>query len=357
MKVLHVDSARTWRGGQNQVLLTAQGMAALGHTVTVAVCRGGALATRAREAGLRAVELPFRGDLAPAAALGLLRLLRADGFDVVQAHDPHAVTATALASHLAPRACYVATRRVDFRLKGALSRLKYRRFGRVIAVSRAIATVLHQDGIAPDRVRVVYEGVRDRQPAPGGAEALAELGVPPSCLVVGNVAAMTDHKDQLTLLEAAALVLARRSDVRFVVVGDGELRSVLERRVEQPDLAGRVLLPGFRSDLDRLIPAFTIFCLSSHMEGLGTTLLDAMAFSRPIVATAAGGIPEAVRDGLNGLIVPIRDPDRLAQALLTLMDDNTRREAMGCEGRRLFEREFSAERTVAATLAVYRELL
>jgi L-malate glycosyltransferase len=357
MRLLHVDSARTWRGGQNQVLLTAQGMSALGHEVTVAACRGGVLAARARAAGLRVVELPFRGDLSPGAALGLLRLLRAEGFDVVQVHDPHAVTAAALAARWAPRTRFVATRRVDFHLKGALSRLKYRAFGRIVAVSRAIARVLNDDGIAADRVRVVYEGVCDRTPASGGVEALVAMGVPTGCLVVGNVAAMTDHKDQLTLLEAAALVLARRRDVRFVVIGDGELRSVLERRARQPDLDGWVYMPGFRTDLDRLIPAFTVFCLSSHMEGLGTTLLDAMAFGRPIVATAAGGIPEAVRDGVNGLVVPIRDPARLAEALLTLLGDNGRREAMGREGRQLFEREFSAQRMVEATLAVYRELL
>ncbi len=357
MRVIHVDSARTWRGGQNQVLLTAQGMRALGHEVTVAACRGGVLESRARAAGLDVCPLAFHGDLSPASAAGLVRLIRDFGPDIVHAHDAHALGSALLATRIARRGTLVAARRVDFRLRGCLSRFKYRQARRILAASRAIAGVLERDGFGPECVRVVYEGVADREPPPGGAEALRDLGIPEGAPVVGNVAALTDHKDHATLIEAAARVVARRGDVRFVIAGEGECRPALERRLRETGLADRVLLLGFRDDIDALLPAFALFCLSSHMEGLGTSLLDAMARGLAIVATNAGGIPEAVEHGVSGLIVPARDPARLAGALIELLEDPSRRAAMGAAGRSLFERRFSADRMVENTLRIYGELV
>ena len=356
MRVVHVDSARTWRGGQNQVLLSAQGMAALGHEVVVACLRGGVLAERALAAGLSVEPVGFRGDLSPAAVSSLWRLLRRIRPDVVHAHDPHAVSASLLAMRWARGPRLVASRRVDFRLKGPLSRLKYRSCLRVIAASRAIARVLASDGIAAG-VRVVYEGVPSREPGTGGREALAALGVPAEAPVVGNVAALTDHKDHRTLLEAMAIVRRTASTARLVIVGEGELRRGLEARALELGLAETVVFAGFRTDLDRLIPAFTVFCLSSHLEGLGTSLLDAMAFGRPVVATAAGGIPEAVVDGVTGRLVPPRDAQALAEALIQVLGDEPRRTELGRGGRRRFEEQFTAERMVHGTLAVYREVV
>lgn len=357
MRIVHVDSARGWRGGQNQVLLSAQGMAAAGHDVVVACQQGGVLEERAREAGLAVEALSFWGDISPPAVLGLRRLARRLRPQVVHAHDPHAVSASLLAVRLAPRPRLVASRRVDFHLRGALSRWKYRSCQRVIAASRAIAQVLEADGVARQRVHVVYEGVPLRQPQPGGREALEALGVPAGAPVVGNVAALTDHKDHGTLLEAMAIVRRSLPQARLVIVGDGELRSALEARARGLGLAETVIFAGFRGDLDRLIPAFTVFCLSSHLEGLGTSLLDAMAFGRPIVATAAGGIPEVVVDGVTGRLVSPRDPAALAAALIAVLGDEPHRDEMGRAGRRRFEEHFTAERMVRETLAVYQEVV
>jgi glycosyltransferase involved in cell wall biosynthesis len=224
-------------------------------------------------------------------------------------------------------------------------------------VSHAIASVLAADGIPPERVRVVYEGVADRPPVPGGREALRELGVPDGAPVVGNVAALAAHKDHATLLEAAVGVLQRVPEARFVILGEGELRPRLEARARELGLAGRCVFAGFRADVDRLIPAFSVFCLSSRMEGLGTSLLDAMAFARPIVATRAGGIPEAVEDGVSGRLAPVSDPQALADALVEVLRDPELQARLGAAGRRRFEQRFSAARMVESTLQVYQEVL
>lgn len=353
--VVHVDTAASWRGGQNQVLLTARGMAARGLATAIACRSGGALEARARAEGLPVRPLPFRGDLWPAGILGLARLLRQAPARALLLHDPHAVSAGLVAVRLARGAPLVAVRRVDFPLRGWLSRAKYRACARVIVVSRAIAGVMEAGGLPGDRLRLVYEGVPDRSPAPGGREALAELGVPAHAPVIGNVAALTGHKDHATLLDAMALLRPRQPEARLLVAGDGELRGVLEARALALGLADRVIFAGFRRDLDRLLPAFSVFCLSSHLEGLGTSLLDAMACGLPVVATAAGGIPEAVEDGVTGRLVPARDPTALAAALADALSDERLRAAWGACGRRRYLERFTVERMVDETLRVVEE--
>lgn len=354
MRVLHVDTARGWRGGQNQVLLTAQGMARRGHQVVVAARAGAPLAERAAGRGLDTRAIRFGGDLAPAPAWALRRLVRDFRPEVVHLHDPHAAGAALLIpGTLTP---LVASRRVDFPMRGPLSRWKYRRCRRVIAVSQAVARVLEKDGLSPEATRVVYEGVPDRVPAPGGRDVLDKLGIPPGAPVVGNVAALTAHKDHATLLAAAAALRARIPEARFVIVGHGELEDRLHAQARALGLSESVLFAGFRADLDALIPAFDVFCLSSHLEGLGTSLLDAMCYARAVVATAAGGIPEAVEDGVTGRLVPSRDPEALAAALAEVLRDPARRESMGAAGRKRFLERFTSERMVDETLAVYAEV-
>jgi glycosyltransferase involved in cell wall biosynthesis len=351
MKILHVDTARGWRGGQNQVLLTALGMAARGHGVALACRSGGALETRARAAGLEVHALPFRGDLSPRAMLAFRGLTNRWRPDVVQLHDPHALL-PGLVSGAKRR---IATRRVDFPLRGPLSRMKYAACETTLAVSRCIAAVLAKSGLPADRIRVVYEGVPDRPATPGGRDALRAMGAPDDALSIGNVAALEDHKDHATLLRALALAIPAAPRLFLFVMGDGAERERLEALAGDLGIAARVRFTGFREDVDRLLPAFDIFCLSSHMEGLGTSLLDAMCFARPIVATAAGGIPEAVEDGVNGRLVEPRAPDALARALVEVAAREDVRQRFGAAGRRIFEARFSAERMVDETLRAYAE--
>jgi glycosyltransferase involved in cell wall biosynthesis len=355
-RVLHVDTAATWRGGQNQVLLTARGMAGRGVEAAIACRLGGELEARARASGAVVRPLPFRGDLWPPAILALARLLRRERPQALLLHDPHAVTAGLVATRLAGRVPLVAVRRVDFPLRGPLSRAKYAACDRVIVVSRAIGSVVAGGGVPEDRVRLVYEGVPDRTPSGGGREALAGLGVPAGVPVVGNAAALTGHKDHATLVEAFAILRPRVPEARLVIAGDGELRPALEAQVRERGLGDRVVFAGFRRDLDRLLPAFSVFCLSSRLEGLGTSLLDAMAFGLPVVATAAGGIPEAVEDGVTGRVTPPGDPGALADALASVLGDEERRRAYGAAGRKRFLELFTADHMVEETLRVVEEV-
>lgn len=363
---LHIDTARTWRGGQNQVLLTVNGLRAIGHRAALVAHPDGELRRRAAE-GLDLIPIAPRSEVDLAAGWRLARVIRRLRPDVVQAHDPHAVAMAGMALSLDAAARWrerrrapalVATRRVDFHLKGnSFSKWKYRQVDCFIAASEAIRQMLIGDGIAPDRVVTVHEGIDvDRIDATPRVDVHEALWLPHHAPLVGNVAALVPHKGQRFLIEAAHLVVRKEPDARFVILGEGELREHLEHLVREHHLEKHVLLPGFRTDVIGCIKGFDLFVMSSVTEGLGTSSLDAMACRKAVVGTSAGGIPEVVAHGQTGFIVPPRDPEALADAILSLIRDDALRTRMADAGYERVRSRFTVERMVAETAAVYARL-
>jgi glycosyltransferase involved in cell wall biosynthesis len=295
------------------------------------------------------------------AAWRLARVIKQLRPDLVHAHDPHGVAMAALAlsmsTHLA-KPPLVAARRVDFRLRGnALSRWKYRQVDCFICASEAIRQLLLTDGVPAARAATVHEGIDlERVAAAPAAKLHEEFWLPHEAPLVGNVAALVPHKGQRHLVEAAALVVRQVPDARFVIAGEGELRPSLERQIKEHHLEKHVLLAGFRPDVLSLHKAFDIFVMSSLTEGLGTSLLDAMAAGKPIVGTRTGGIPEVVVDGETGVLVPPRDHDAMASAIVSLLNDAELRRRMGQAGLARVRKHFSAERMVEKTLRVYQRV-
>jgi glycosyltransferase involved in cell wall biosynthesis len=361
---LHIDTARTWRGGQNQVLLTVNGLRAIGHRAALVAHPGGELRRRAAE-GLELIPIAPRTEMDLSAAWKLSRLVKTLAPDVIHAHDPHGVAMASLALSLGAAAVkggrlpvLVASRRVDFHLKGnSFSRWKYRQVDCFIAASEAIRQMLVADGVESDRTVTVHEGIDVEHVLAAPAVNVHEaFFLPHGAPVVGNVAALVPHKGQRYLVDAAHQVVQQVPDARFVILGEGDLREQLEKQVREHHLEKHVLLPGFRTDVLGCIKGFDLFAMSSVTEGLGTSLLDAMACARPIVATTAGGIPEIVEDGVNGLLVPPRDHTSLAHAIGRALKDHELRRRMGEAGLARVNARFTVDRMVEQTADVYRRL-
>jgi L-malate glycosyltransferase len=357
---LHIDTAKTWRGGQNQVLVTVLGLRALGHRTVLVAHGSGELRQRASE-GMELIPLAPRTEMDLGAAWRLSRIVKQLKPEIIHAHDPHGVAMAALALSMSTQLVkppLVASRRVDFRLRGnSLSRWKYRQVDCFVCASEAIRQMLLADGIPEGRAVTVHEGIDlERVDAAPPAALREELWLPHHAPIVGNVAALVPHKGQKHLIEAAALVVRQVPDARFVIAGEGELRPSLERLIKDRHLEKHVFLAGFRPDVLSLHKAFDIFAMSSVTEGLGTSLLDAMASGKPVVATRAGGIPEVVADGETGMLVPPRDHQAMADALVTLLTDEPLRRKMGEAGLDLARRRFSAERMVRDTLRLYKRV-
>lgn len=348
--LLHLDGERGLRGGQRQLLHLAGALRARGHRNVVVARRGAELAGAARALGLECVELPLMGELDLLSAARLAALARREGA-VVHAHAAHACATAAFASLAGVPV--VMHRRVDFPVSSASAAFKYRFAGKVVAVSRAIADILAGAGVPADRLAVVPDAipVDEEEAAWTGLSAppfrppsseerreareavRREFGFAPELPLIGNLAALVPHKDHDTLLAAALIVLLKRPDARFLVAGAGPQEERLRDAALRMGLARKLVFAGQRDDAPSLMRAFDVYCQSSWGEGMGSVLIEAMAAGLPLAATRAGGIPEVVEDGANGLLVPPRDPEALAGALLRLLEDEPLRRRLAAGGR------------------------
>jgi glycosyltransferase involved in cell wall biosynthesis len=358
---LHIDTAKTWRGGQSQVMYTVRGLRRLDHRTALLAHPQGELFRRMSE-GVDLIPLAPRNEVDLAAAWKLSRVLKQMQPDVIQAHDPHAVAmaSTALSiSSPTPKPSLVATRRIEFPLsRNSFSRWKYSQVDRFIAISAAVRDRLVADGVPGNRVSIVHEGVDvDRIARLQPASVHAAFYLPTHAPVIGNIGALTAQKNQHDLIEAAALVVREVPDARFIILGEGELRSELEQQIHRKHLERHVMLGGFRTDVMALLKGFDVFALSSTHEGMCTSLVDAMAASKAAVATAVGGVPEVLVDGRTGFLVPPHDPHALAQKLVVLLKDAALRDRFGHAGLARARDHFTVERMVERTLAVYTQEL
>jgi glycosyltransferase involved in cell wall biosynthesis len=370
MRSLHIDTEPTWRGGEQQLFYTVEGLRARGLPAVVLAQPDSPLLERALAAGFDAEAFRIHGEADFAAAWRLSRLLRDRHFDVLHCHTPHAHTIGVVARWLTPaewRPKLVIARRVDFSIRHTgdilgLSRRKYNRADCIIAVSQAVRDVLARDGVDAARVVLVREGidVARIERAPDRARELrAALGIREGERLIVNVAALTAHKGQRYLLDAVPQVRAAHPDARLVIFGEGELRAALEEQARALGLGDGVVFAGFRppDEIPSILKAADLFVLSSFEEGLGTSLFDAMAAGTPIVATRAGGIPEIVRDGETGLLVPPRDPAALAAAINRVLGDAALAQRLAEAAGRYVRAEGTKERMVEETIRVYEGLL
>ncbi len=320
---------------------------------------GSPCAARARDAGIDVVERSMRGEFDLGAIGVLTHLLKQDAFDLVHAHTSHAHTLAALAAWRARKPCVV-SRRVDFPITGSpFRRFKYRHgVDRFIAISRAIGDVLAAGGVRRDRIAVVHSGIDPNRLRGAQRErARRELGLSPETPLIGSVGHFAWHKGFDVFVDAAARLAKRRDDVRFVLVGAGELRADLERQVATHGLTKRFTFPGFREDAPDWLAALDVFAAPSLMEGLNTTILDALWLERPVVAASAGGIPEAVIHQRTGLLVPPKNDEALANAIAQLVEDREQAEMYGRAGRAHVEQGFTLDRMVEGNLEVYQAVL
>jgi len=222
-------------------------------------------------------------------------------------------------------------------------------------ISRAIAGVMGNWGFDPSLIRVIPSAVRTspRRDARAVADLRARFR---GKKVIGCVATLEPRKDHRTLLKAAGIVQEARKDVLFILLGDGALRKGLEAQARAGGL-GNVVFEGFKDDPYPYYEVFDLFVITSRQEGLGSSILDAFAYGVPVVATAAGGIPDIVRNGETGLLAGVGDAHGVASAILRMLEDDTLR--MHCVRRamELVSEKFSIGSMARSYDALYREIV
>jgi glycosyltransferase involved in cell wall biosynthesis len=233
---------------------------------------------------------------------------------------------------------------------------------RVIAVSDAAKKRLARLVSKTDKLAVIYNGVDLDEFGPhlSGRGVREEFRLKDDCLLVGTAGQLIPSKGQDIFLRAAAQVLKKFSKAKFMVVGTGSeaYRKSLNDLSRDLRIRDNVIFTGFRKDIPQIMSSFDIVVLSTyHSEGLSRVVLEAMASSKPVIATNIGSNPEAIESGRTGTIIPVGDTDRLAESILELAENENKRKAMGEAGRRRAENLFSIERNVEQIERLYEAVL
>lgn len=313
MKILEINTEKTWRGGERQTLLNAIGLRDLGHEVEVLCRKNFPLEKKMQEAGFRVhtVDSGFQSFV----------FLAKNGnkFDVLHAQTSGAQS-QCVSSKLFHKKPIVYSRRVDFVPRGFLTWVKYQRTDKVVAVSNAVRIILEQFGVK--EAEVIPDCVRKEETNPLRAKQyLAEHKIPLASKIIGTTAALVPHKDPINMVRAIAQLRKWRDDFVFLHFGNGELEQTVKSEIEKSGLGSTYQLMGFVEKVEDFISILNVFCMSSEEEGLGSSILDAFVYKVPVASTNAGGLKELVEG--NGLTCEKHDPHALALCINELLNDDS----------------------------------
>ena len=362
MKTLHIEMGRHRLGGTMQVYYLMRGLRERGVPAVLVCARGGDLHQLAERDGLNLRAVDFAGDVDLRFIWRLAAILRAEQPDIIHIHSRRGADPLGLiAAKITGIGKVILSRRVDDPVKpGWLTQLRYVKLpDRVVTVSKGIARVLEAAGVPASGIRQVYSAIdfRAYQSALDIAAARARLDLPSNVPVLVVIAQLIPRKGHRFLLQALPAVLAKHPGTRVLFVGEGAEEAALRAEVARGGLEACVRFLGYRNDIGDILRACDVLVHPATMEGFANVAMQAMASGIPVVSSAVGGMPESVRDGVTGLLVPPCDPPALAAALQRLLDDPALRARLGEQGRRIVEQEFNTDAMIEGNLRVYRELL
>jgi glycosyltransferase involved in cell wall biosynthesis len=358
--VMHTCFSRSWGGLEIQALEMTAHLQNRGWPISLACPPGSRLEEEAARRRVPVIPLDVRGYVHPLLSRRLALRIRHDGIRIVHAqHSKDLATVVPAAGQARTRPAVILSKRVGSYLmkRDVLHRYTFSRVARVLAISEVIRrNVIDTSPIAPERVVTLHDAIDTEEFKPGVGRGVAvrrEFGLTDAHVVIGTVGRFSPGKGHEELLAAASTVCAARPAVRFLIVGEasrGEERYAesIRHMASALGLDGRLIFAGFRNDVPDVMAAFDIFAFPSHAEAFGVVLIEAMAMERAVVSTDCDGVLDIVVDGETGIMVPREHADRLASALLVLVDDPRLRGTMGAAGRRrvldLFDRSGQMER-------------
>ncbi len=359
--VLHISTARSWRGGEQQLAYLVGELKKMNVKQYVLCVKDSAVETYCRHSHIPYFSTEKRSSVDIFFASRIASICRKNKIELIHTHDSHAHTFSILAcDFFGCRSSIIVSRRVDFPVsKSAFSRYKYnhRKVKRILCVSDKIREITSGSLKDPSKILTVHSGIDYSRFAgkTNSGKLHTEYSLDSSMKLVGNVAALAPHKDYFTFVDAAAILCRKNDNICFFIIGDGPLQSEIKAYVKKSGFASRIIMTGFRTDIPEILPELDVFLITSETEGLGTTILDAFACRVPVVATAAGGIPEIVVHEHTGLLASVKDSVSLAKYVEIMLADLNFRDKIienASEHLTLFTTSATAEKT----LACYREV-
>lgn len=358
LTILHTESSAGWGGQENRTLHECMGLKRLGARPVILARPDSRLLERAKAAGIdvRAHRLSSNRDFS--ALFYIIDLIKKENVDVISTHSGDDSFVGALAGRLSSRKPVIVRTRhllLPITSKATYSLLPHM----VVTVSESVRDYLvNEKGIRADKVVSIPTGVDLRRFDPDNTpETLrAGLGLKDNALVVGTVAILRRKKGHHVLLEAIPGILKEVPEAVFVFAGNGPQKEALEKRIDELGAGNRVRMLGLRNDIPGVLRGLDLFVLPTLQEALGTSILEASAMGKAVVASRVGGVPEAVRDGVTGVLVNPEDPEDLKRAIVRLLKDTALRKKMGEAGRRMVVEGYSMDTMAERMLSLYDDL-
>ncbi|MGM0579326.1 MAG: glycosyltransferase [Bacteroidota bacterium] len=327
MKILHLSSETSWRGGEQQIAYLIEQLDVLGIKPLVACKPDSVFESFCIEKGWEHYPLDMKNSTDIKSGLRLKKLCKKLSVDIVHAHSSHSHGTTYLAYLLGNQTSVILTRRVDFELKNNfISRHKYTfpKIKKIVCVSDAIKNIVLKTVKDQDKCTTIYSSINHQKFEPYLEKEYLhkKYELAQDITLIGNTSAIAPHKDYFTFVDSAHYYITNYDQkVKFFIIGKGELENEIKAYVKKLGVEDYFIFTGFVTNIEEVLPSLDIFLMSSKTEGLGTSVIDAFASKVPVVATNAGGIPELVKDQETGLIAEVGDFKDLANNLYKLKKD------------------------------------
>lgn len=361
MKILQVNSAKNWGGGEAYTINLCRKLISKGLDVRL-VCRPNSAINRvAIENGIPVIEFPLIGAIDFFSAFKLAQYCKKNCIQIVHAHLGRDYWITRYLKIFLPSVCLIFTRHVLKRIKSpGFYKWMFKKVDKVIAVSFAVEeNLLDQIQLPSEQVVTVHNGIDiDRFATACSGNFRKESGFDNKIRLVGMVGQVSPHKGSDLFIKSASLVLEKCSDVRFVIIGDdfqggkyiGELRALSKRL----NIENKVIFLGARQDVPEIMKDLDIFVLASKKEPFGLVIVEAMAAGTAVIATNNGGAKEIVINNKTGLLVDVNQPEKLATAIVSLLKDEKLAKAFGMAGQKRAFKEFDSERMIKKVISIYK---
>ena len=353
MKIIHIVNNLDCGGMEKMVISLAVALKGRGYASRIiCIADKGVLSSQAENCGVKVDAVGQRTGIGPMGLWKLFRLLQSERPDIIHLHNARALVYGSLVARFLGMPCV-------FTGHGSWISVSYRwvwarvKKNVVISNQARIDLLKNNPWLKSTGIAVILNAVNIKDYGAAGRATKIDPGV----FVIGHVARLSSEKDQVTLIKSFSKVanVLGRQNARLVIVGDGLERAMLGKLALDLGLSSYVEFLGFRDDVPKVIDTFDVFVLSSITEGVSLTILEAMAASKPVVATRVGGNPEVVINGETGFLVPPQDPGAMADSILAFAHDPGLAKKMGMAGRKRAEQVFSLERMVDEYEKVYRE--
>ena len=364
MRILQINSAKEWGGGEAHVLALCNELTARGHQVILACRKNSKIAKQSQLNGIRTHPAPLRSAADIVSAYQLAKLCQKQGISIVHAHLGRDYWIAYFIKFFYPSVKIVFTRHLLFPLKrGYFHKRLYQSAAAIIAVSQGVKKVILDTGFVEDKVvQVIHNGIslgefQTEEPS----FFRTEIGVKETDFLIGVVGQLSEHKGQDIFLQSVPAILKECSNAKFVLVGsefgDGSYQAGLLKLIAEQKVQDAVILAGRRTDIPQVMKSLDVFVSASRSEAFGMVIAEAMASGVPVVATCTAGAMEIIADKVDGLLVEMENPKALATAVVEILKKDSLFRQFKEKGKEKIAAQFSQQQMIDKIQELYQKIL